>query len=185
VIDAGGGVRLRPMRDAASDYALLTAWRNAPHVRAWWDPDDPPLSVAQAVAEYGPGVRGEAPERALVIEVDGAPVGFVQLYPWAPFASELEQMGLDLPEGAWSLDILVGEPEWIGRGVGSRAVRAVCDHVFAEEGASCVAFGVDLDNRRARGAYLKAGMAPTVEYLDLDTRGGERVRCVLMVRTAP
>src|SRR5437660_422231 len=45
VIDAGDGVRLRPMRD--EDCALLVEWRNTPHVRKWWDPDDPPYTLAQ------------------------------------------------------------------------------------------------------------------------------------------
>jgi len=71
-----------------------------------------------------------------------------------------------------------------GRGLMTRAVRLLCDHLLSAEGATCVAFGVDVDNHRARRAYRRAGMTPTVEYLDLDTRGGERVRCVLMTRTA-
>lgn len=179
-----GDLRLRPMRDEPEEYVRLAAWRNRPHVREWWDPDDPPLTFEEAVRDYRPGVRGEAPERSLVIEVGGEPVGFVQFYPWAPFADELERMELSLPEGAWSLDILIGEPAWLSRGVGSRAVRLLCDHMLRECGATCVAFGVDRDNARARRAYLRAGMAPQGEYLDLDTRGGERVWCVLMTRTA-
>jgi len=179
-----GDLRLRPMRDEPEEYVLLAAWRNQPHVRAWWDPDEPPLSFEQAVLDHGPSVRGETPDRALVIEVGGDPVGFVQFYPWAPYADELERMELSLPEGAWSLDILVGEPAWVSRGIGSRAVRLLCDHLLGVAGATCVAFGVDRDNHRARRAYLRAGMTAQGEYLDLDTRGGERVRCALMMRTA-
>ncbi len=177
-------LRLRPMRDEPEEYARLAEWRNRPHVREWWDPDHPPLSTEQAEREYAPSVRGQAPERSLVIEVAGRPVGFVQIYPWAPYAAELAECGLDLPEGAWSLDILIGEAEWLGRGVGSRTVRLLCDHVLGSLGATCVAFGVDRDNARARRAYLRAGMAEGPEYRDLDTRGGERVWCVLMTRTA-
>jgi aminoglycoside 6'-N-acetyltransferase len=185
VIDAGDGVRLRPMRDADTDYALLAHWRNLPHVRQWWDPDDPPHTTEQARRECGPAIRGEEPDRLAIIEVDGVAAGFVQYYPWAAYADELTAMDLRLPDGAWSLDILIGAPEWLGRGVGSRTVRALCEHLFAVEGAAAVAFGVDRDNARARAAYLKAGMTPMFEYLDLDTRGGERVWCVLMLRTAP
>lgn len=179
-----GDLRLRPMRDEAEEYVRLAAWRNQPHVREWWDPDDPPLSFEQAVREQSPAVRGESPDHALVIEVHGVPVGFVQCYPWAPYADELERMDLALPEGAWSLDILVGDPDRVGQGIGSRAVRLLCDHLLTAGGATCVAFGVDRDNARARRAYLRAGMTPQGEYLDLDTRGGQRVWCVLMMRTA-
>jgi aminoglycoside 6'-N-acetyltransferase len=185
VIDAGGGVRLRPMRDDDADCALLAHWRNLPHVREWWDPDDPPHTTEQARRECGPAIRGEQPDRLAIIEVDGVPAGFVQYYPWSACPDELTAMDLHLPDGAWSLDILIGAPEWLGRGVGSRTVRALCDHVFAVEGATAMAFGVELDNHRARAAYARAGMTPTVEFLDLDTRGGERVWSVLMLRTAP
>lgn len=179
-----GDLRLRPMRDEPAEYARLAAWRNTPHVRQWWDPDDPPLSFEAAVREYGPMVRGETPDRALVVEMGGEPVGFIQFYPWAAYADELERMELELPEGAWSLDVLVGQPGWVSRGVGSRAVRLLCDHLLTAGGATCVAFGVDRDNARARRAYLKAGMTPGGEYLDLGVRGGERVWSVLMTRTA-
>jgi len=183
VIAADGELCLRAMRDADDDWTRLVTWRNRPHVRAWWDPDDPPYTLERARADCGPALRGEDPDRLAVIEVAGAAVGFVQFYPWAPYRHELELMDVDLPEGAWSLDILIGEPEWLDRGVGSRTVRLLCDHMLHREGASCVAFGVDRDNARARAAYLRAGMVAAGEYLDLDTRGGERVWSVLMVRT--
>jgi aminoglycoside 6'-N-acetyltransferase len=184
VIVEDGNLRLRLMRDGDDEYARLVAWRNQPHVREWWDPDDPPLTVPQAVADYRPSVTGSAPERTAVIEVDRVPVGFVQFYPWAPFADELAQMELTVPDGSWSLDIAIGDLAWISRGIGSRTVRTLCDHLFAREGATAVAFGVDRDNTRARRAYVKAGMTPTVEYLDLDRRNGERIWAVLMLRFA-
>jgi RimJ/RimL family protein N-acetyltransferase len=56
--------------------------------------------------------------------------------------------------------------------------------MLAHEGATAGAFGVDVDNARARRAYQKAGMTPTVEYTDLDVRDGQRVRAVLMLRMA-
>src|SRR5579864_6231410 len=92
VVVQDGNLTLRLMRDNDDEYARLVVWRNQPHVREWWDPDDPPLTVAQAVADYRPSVVRSAPERTAIIEVDGVPVGFVQFYPWAPFADELAQM---------------------------------------------------------------------------------------------
>jgi aminoglycoside 6'-N-acetyltransferase len=184
VVVADGELRIRLMRDVDAEYALLAEWRNRPHVRAWWDPDDPPLSLEAARREYRAAVLGTEPERSAFIEVAGVPVGFVQFYPWAPFADELRQMELSVPEGSWSLDVLIGEPGMLDRGVGSRAVRLLCDHLLAHEGATAVAFGVDVDNARARRAYAKAGMTPTVEYTDLDVRDGRRIRAVLMLRTA-
>jgi aminoglycoside 6'-N-acetyltransferase len=175
---------IRPMRDAAEEYERLAAWRNLAHVREWWDPDDPPMTVESAVEEYGPDVAGRTATRAAVIEVDGESIGFLQFYPWAAYQQELVDIGVEVPAGAWGLDIFIGEPRWLGRGIGSRAVRMLCDRLIRDEGATAVAFGVEKGNLRARRAYEKAGLTPTVEFLDSDTRGGERVLSILMVRLA-
>lgn len=182
VILSDGAIRLRAMRDAGDDYALMVRWRNTPHVRQWWDPDDPPMTIEQAIEEYRPSVLGVEPDRPAIIEFQGKPIGFVQYYPWAAFRHELDELGITVPEGAWGLDIFIGEPDGVNRGIGSSVVRLLCNHLFAHEGATAVAFGVERMNARARRAYEKAGMTATVEYLDNDTRGGERVWAVLMVR---
>src|SRR5512141_1541843 len=36
-----GDLAIRRLRDDDADYALLVRWRATPHVREWWDPDDP------------------------------------------------------------------------------------------------------------------------------------------------
>lgn len=172
------------MLDEPADYARVVRWCNQPHVREWWDPDDPPMTLERAVSECRPAITGAEPDQLCIIEVDGTAVGFVQFSAWAHWQSELDAMELSVPPGSWSLDIYIGEPDWVNRGLGTRVVRLVCDHVFSTEKATAVAFGVEVDNLRAQRAYLKAGMRPTVRFRDLDTRGGERVWCVLMVRDA-
>ena len=179
-----GNLTIRGMRDAPDEYQRFVAWRNLPHVREWWDPDDPPMTLESALEEYGADVAGRTATRAAIIEVDGMPVGFLQFYPWAADPQELVDIGVEVPAGAWGLDIFIGEPEWLSRGVGSRAVRTLCDRLIRDGGATAIAFGVEKGNLRARRAYEKAGLTPTVEFLDSDTRGGERAVSILMVRFA-
>jgi aminoglycoside 6'-N-acetyltransferase len=175
---------IRRMADADDEYARIAAWRNRPHVREWWDPDQPPMTTEAAVAEYRADVLGRTATRAAIIEASGTPVGFIQYYPWAAYADSLAELGITVPDGAWGLDVFIGEPQWVGRGIGSRAVRLLCDHLLRDRGASAIAFGVAADNARARRAYEKAGLVPTVEFLDTDTRDGERMTSVLMLRSA-
>jgi aminoglycoside 6'-N-acetyltransferase len=179
-----GDLTIRAMRDTTEEYELFATWRNQPEVREWWDPDDPPMTVQSAMAEYQADVRGQTATVASIIEVDGEPVGFVQFYPWSAYASELVAMGISVPAGAWGLDIFIGDPQRVGCGFGSRAVRLLCDHLLDNGGATAIAFGVEKDNARARRAYEKAGLVATREFLDTDTRGGRRVTSVLMVRLA-
>src|ERR1700680_2728750 len=51
VITADRDLVIRRMRDHVEDYERIVAWRNRPHVREWWDPDDPPLTLEAAIEE--------------------------------------------------------------------------------------------------------------------------------------
>lgn len=177
-----GDLTIRAMRDDPADYALLVRWRAEPHVHQWWDPDDPAPSYDEVVAHYGPRVRGEDPTVACIIELDGRPVGYVQFYRWAAWSDGATEMGVDFDERTYGLDIHIGDPDAIGRGVGSRAVSTLCTFLERERDASWIALTTELTNARAQHAYEKAGFRKVRQVLDTDTRDGERVRCWLMVR---
>lgn len=70
----------------------------------------------------------------------------------------------------------------MGRGVGTRVVSLICEHLEREHGASAVALTTETTNARAQRAYEKAGFEKVRRVLDTDTRDGERVWCWLMVR---
>src|SRR5207253_4376667 len=48
VIVGEGALSIRRMRDEPGEFERMAGWRNQPHVREWWDPDDPPLSAEAA-----------------------------------------------------------------------------------------------------------------------------------------
>ena len=185
VIAADGDVVIRRMRDAPDDYRLIVAWRNQPHVREWWDPDDPPLTIEAAIEELRPSTQPAGSESACIIELDGAPVGYLQFYPWDGEQDYLAEVGITVPAGAWGLDIFIGERALMDRGIGSRTVRLISDHLFAEHNATAVALATEVGNSRAQAAYVRAGMRVVQQFLDTDTRDGKRVEFVLMIRDRP
>ncbi len=182
VIAADGDLVLRRMRDRADDHELIVAWRNRPHVREWWDPDDPPLTVEAAMEEFRELSDPNHHTVTCIIERSGTPVGYLQFYPWDGEQEYLAEVGLTLPAGAWGLDLFIGEAGLIGQGLGSRAVRLISDHLFAEEGATAVALATEAGNARAQAAYVRAGMRPIRRFLDTDTRDAQRVESILMIR---
>ncbi|HEY6469621.1 MAG TPA: GNAT family N-acetyltransferase [Candidatus Dormibacteraeota bacterium] len=185
VIAADGNVVIRRMRDDPDDYRLIVSWRNQPHVREWWDPDDPPLTIEAAVEELRPSTQPAGSDVASIIEVGGAPVGYLQFYPWDAEQDYLAEVGITVPEGAWGLDIFIGERSLMDRGIGSRTVRLISDHLFAEHDATAVALATEVGNSRAQAAYVRAGMRVLEQFLDTDTRDGRRVESVLMIRDRP
>jgi RimJ/RimL family protein N-acetyltransferase len=173
------------MLDATDDYQRIVAWRNTPHVWEWWDPDDPPFTLDTAIMEYSAYTRESSATTACIIEVNGVETGYVQFFPWAAYRAEQEAAGIQVPVGAWSLDIFIGEEDALDRGIGSRVVALVCRYLFEVKQASAVAFGVAVENLRARRAYEKAGLQPTVEFLDTDIKHGQRIPSILMIRYSP
>lgn len=106
----------RPM--TRGDLPALVAWQAAPHVARWWSGSGP-VTVEAAERRYGPRIDGLEATRLWVIEVAGRSVGWVQDYrigdhpDFAILTGEPDAIGLDYA---------IGEPAWVGRGVGTRAL---------------------------------------------------------------
>ncbi len=181
-IAGDGDLTIRAMRDDADDYRLLVRWRGEPHVHAWWDPDDPAPTYDEVVVEYGPRVRGEESTAACIIEVDERAAGYLQFYRWLPWADAEDALDIRADADTFGLDIHIGEPDLIDRGIGSRAVDLICRHLEEVEGASWIALTTEVTNHRAQRAYEKAGFVKVRQVLDTDTRDGQRVVCWLMER---
>lgn len=146
-----------------ADVPLLTRWLQAPHVRAFWD--DGERDEAAVRATY----FGENEERGFVFRVDGRAAGFIQrervepgneFFPWAH------------PDGeTWGVDLLIGEPDLTGRGLGPQVIRAFLAHLRAERpGARRVLIDPSPANVRAVRAYARAGFLPLAR---LETTWGE------------
>jgi RimJ/RimL family protein N-acetyltransferase len=181
VVSEGDLVIRRMQRD---DFTRLLAWRRAPHVREFWDNDDDHGEATMGFIEdnYGELLDRSHVTTATIIEVAGAPIGYLQFYRWSAYADGAREMGIPLDDGAFGLDVFIGEASRTGRGEGSRAVDLVCRHLFEKHGASRVALLTSIDNVRAQKAYERAGFARVRRTLDKDTRGGERIAAWLMVR---
>lgn len=175
------------MRDDPADHDLMLRWRNQPHVAEWWDTEDEPSPVAldRIVERYGPRTDDSSMTTSCVIELAGLPIGYLQFYPWGAYADEVQAMRLEMDAGAFGIDVFIGEPDLVDRGIGSRAVDLLSRHLLEERGAPQVAIVTAVDNRRAQRAYEKAGFRKVGRVLDTDVRDGARVPSWLLVRDRP
>jgi len=180
-IATDGDLTLRAMRDD-DDFGLLVRWRAEPHVHEWWEPDLPAPDLEEVRAFYGPRTRAEDPTTSCIIELDGTPIGYLQFYRWLAWPEEAEMLEVEADQDTFGIDLFIGEPDLIGRGVGTRVVSLICDHLERDHQASSVALTTETTNHRAQAAYEKAGFEKVREVLDTDTRGGHRMGCWLMVR---
>jgi RimJ/RimL family protein N-acetyltransferase len=148
---AADPITIRPL--ARDDFSLLHRWLTTTHVRAWWRGE--PATPDGVERKYGPRVDGRTPTRVFVIEAAGHPVGIIQCYRHANHPDWNRAVGIDAAAG---IDYFIGEPDQLGRGIGSRAIASFTQHVFAlYPDLDTIVAAPQADNRPSRRALEKAG----------------------------
>jgi aminoglycoside 6'-N-acetyltransferase len=146
-----------------TDLSLLHEWLQGPHVRRWWGER---RSYEDVVAHYMPAIEGREPTDHFLVLADGRPVGMVQTYLVSDYPEHAELMGISDSATA-GVDILVGEEELIGQGLGTEILRRfVSEVVFARRATkSCIA-DPDVTNVASVRAFEKAGFRVLRTFLD-------------------
>jgi aminoglycoside 6'-N-acetyltransferase len=141
-------IEFRPLRE--EDLRLVRAWLEREHVRRWWrDPID------EAIDKRRQGIEEGRTEQYLIF-VDGRPSGLIQTYLVADSPDWEAIVGAE--PGLAGVDLLIGEEELVGRGLGPEVLQAFArEVVFARpETHACLAT-VEEPNRRSWRAFEKAG----------------------------
>ena len=138
-----------------SHAALLEEWLRRPHVLRWW------YDLNQALAD----AATRPPDSHALIVADGQPVGYMCWEP--PPKIDLEAAGLaDLPDRLMDIDIMIGEPEALGRGFGPEALSVLLERLRTDPQVDWAGLATSLANERAIRAYEKAGFRRFREFLD-------------------
>lgn len=148
-------VAFRPLR--AADLPLLRRWHNQPHVKRWYDADKDLTTLEAAASHYRDLLDGTDPTRAFTILVDGEPAGYIQTYMIADNPDYAAALDLGA-ERAAGLDLFLGEPHLVHRGLGPRVIHDFLEQVvFADPHVDSCVIGPEPANAVAIRAYEKAG----------------------------
>lgn len=133
----------------------LRDWLYRPHVARWWG--DPEEALESSLRR--------SPETSAVIVVDGVPVGYLC---WQTLSRrELAAAGVaDLPEDLVDIDVLIGEPEFVDRGVGPRSLGLLLARLRLDPLVTVAGVGASVANERATRAFEKAGFRLFREFQD-------------------
>ena len=135
---------------ARTDLPLVAEWLAEPHVREWWgDPAEELALIEGDLDEPGMGLS--------LVTFDGRPFAYVQNWDVLRYGDPFGQ-----GPGTIGVDPFIGVPEMVGRGHGSRFLRAFVDGLIAA-GARRVIIDPDPANLRAIRCYGKAGFDPIGE----------------------
>jgi len=122
-------------------------------VRWWGTPTQHLAALAQRSADTH-----------ALITVDGKPVGYLCWQRLPP--AELEAAGLTgLPEHLVDIDVLIGEPAYLGRGIGPSALALLLAKLRAE-GVEFAGLGTAIANRVAIRAFEKVGFRRMRDFAD-------------------
>jgi RimJ/RimL family protein N-acetyltransferase len=106
------------------DFVCLLKWLNAPHVMRFWDGKK---GIDQIIAKYEPLLEDNSPTRVYIIEANNIPIGFIQCYRHADHPEWEHLIGIDKAAG---IDYLIGDVNYIGRGIGPQAIALMTKTIF-------------------------------------------------------
>jgi aminoglycoside 6'-N-acetyltransferase len=156
-------------------------WINSPHVARWWDGEADMHSVTE---KYEPRVQNDSPTTVFVIQLGAQPVGFIQCYRHKDYPDWDRAVGIGAAAG---IDYLIGDPSCIGKGIGSRAIRAMTKIVFdMYSDVDVVVSAPQRDNRASWRALEKAGFTRVSERkLDSDCPSDSDISYIYEIRRTP
>ncbi len=137
-----------------AEIPRLRRWLRTPHVAAWYPYPDEHVEWAISPPPGG--------ERAL-ITLAGEPVGYLR---WQTVSREVLD-GLELyeiPTGSVDVDILIGEPGFVGQGIGPQALQLLLAKLGQRGDVPLVGLTTSVRNISAQRAYAKAGFQFLREY---------------------
>lgn len=133
-------------RATLDDLDMMAAWQSQPHVREWWDSDEP----------YGVAELADPRVARWIVSYAERPFAFIQDYTVHGWE---EHHFANLPKGSRGIDQFIGEPDMVGVGHGSAFISMRMQALF-DEGAPVIATDPHPDNARAIAVYRKLGFEP-------------------------
>jgi len=151
-MSGGDAVSLVPFD--RSRAPMLADWLAKPHVARWYP--DPAARLEWALDPPPGGAHA-------LIDCDGRPIGYLS---WRKVAREtLDAVGLQaIPAGSVDIDILIGEADCVGRGLGPKALALLLDWLRADPTVPLAGLTPSVENLIAQRAYEKAGFRKLREY---------------------
>lgn len=137
-------VVLRPATSA--DLELLRHWDGQPHVMASDPNDDWDWEVELVRSPYW--------RSQLIAEINGRPIGFIQIID--PAQEDSHYWG-EVPANLRAIDIWIGEKTDLGQGYGTQMMQLALACCFADAAVTAVLVDPLTSNTRAHRFYEKLG----------------------------
>lgn len=138
---------------AEDDLPMLHEWLNRPHIVEWWGGERP--SLEEVREKYLPRVLAAESVTPYIGLLNGQPIAYAQSY-----------IALGSGDGWWEdetdpgvrgIDQSIADPGLLGKGIGTRLVRALVNQLFTDPAVTRVQTDPAPTNGRAIRCYETAG----------------------------
>jgi len=152
----------------ADDIPQLLVWFDEPHVSKWW----PTLSKDETIEKFLQRIRSKDTFGYIACLNGSTPIGYIQYY---YIDRTVEKAGAWLPElpvTTVGTDQFIGDPQYIGKGYGTKLVAAFIEYLKEiEPNSTTIIVDPEPENHAAIRCYEKVGFKHVGEF---ETPSGHR-----------
>lgn len=144
----------------ADHFETIAYWINLPHIAPWWGENKSwtVQDIAQKYGSYTTGYKligdGQKPIYSYIIQCAKRPIGYIQYYRAQDFPRE--GYHLNVKGNLAALDLYIGDPHYIGRGLGAHVIDKFLSLHIWPQFEFCL-LDPQAHNMQAIRAYQKAG----------------------------
>lgn len=146
------GLLLQEME--VGDLPMVAKWLAEPHVARWYLAGS---SVDREIEDLRQSVAGEQAVNALIVLLNGGPIGWCQWYLCDDDPDWAQDIGAR--PGDVGMDYAIGSPTHTGRGIGTALIAAMVDAIRAVHPHAAIFADPDERNAASRRVLEKNGFA--------------------------
>ena len=139
-----------------SDLHLLDKWLHKEYIKKWFE-----VSGICTIDDWLHEVKNRNGEfkwlNYFIVLWKGCPVGFCTYYQCID--AKEEWYGDISLEGAYSMDYLIGEEDYLGKGIGKKMIVKLVEMIFAHESAKRIIVQPDENNKASCNVLLSKGFS--------------------------
>ncbi|PGM91377.1 GNAT family N-acetyltransferase [Bacillus cereus] len=159
-----------------NDAPIISKWLTDPEILQYYEGRDNPQSVEEVLAHFIHNPNSN--EKRCLVEFDEMPIGSIQMYPvdfeWKAL------YGYEESQNVWGMDQFIGEPLFLGKGIGTKLVQAAITYIMKEVGAEAIAMDPKVNNERAIKCYEKCGFKKVKILKEHELHEGKLEDCWMM-----
>lgn len=189
MIDESSGLKIKFRKVTGEDKQYIFRWLAEPHVKAFWDNSQ---NHRDDIAIFADGRQEPSPYFNGIFTywiglVNDEPFCLIMTSEIAPSQTDLSELWrshLSKKGKTFSLDFMIGNPKFLGKGLGSPTLESFIKFVTDEVDPAVDTFFIDPEesNTRAKHVYEKAGFECVSDFRR-DGNGRKDVRHFLMIKT--